>query len=184
VLPWARAYRIAMTEPNVIIFSMTKNKERNKHFYWLLKLQSLTYRFYSLANRKDLKNNHLSAALNHTVAAVRDSYAATTLKKLGFITGKNLILTLNYKDAWQMLRLGRVDYTFANEQVLADTLTSLNIPAKLFIQSVDYVQHGDIYIALSATTSDKVLKKLIRSLQSMQYDGTLRRLSSTARLPH
>ncbi|MFT4941868.1 MAG: polar amino acid transport system substrate-binding protein [Paraglaciecola sp.] len=111
LLPWARAYAIASADANVVIFSMTKTLERESYFHWLLKLDHLNYSFFSLTSRPEVRVNNLTEALSHTVSAVRNSFEARTLMKMGFREGINLILTVTYKETWQMVQLGRVDLT-------------------------------------------------------------------------
>lgn len=179
LLPWARAYKIASSSPNVIIFSIARNKERETNFHWLFKLRALTYHFYSLAARPDLKALNLSALLRQTVVTVRHSYEANSLLKTGFVEGKNLILTSTYKEAWQMLLMGRADYTYANELVQDTIFEPLNISPNLFSQSFDLSDTSDLYIAASIGTSPSLLENLQHSLATMQQDGTVKKILSS-----
>ena len=57
-------------------------------------------------------------ALNYRAVAVRNSFEANSLKSIGFIEGKNLILVVDSFTAWQMLKVGRADITYANAPIL------------------------------------------------------------------
>lgn len=176
VLPWARAYKIATTLPDVVIFSMARNKEREAHFHWLLKLRDLTYHFYSLAARPDLHVDNIATLLSRTVVAVRHSYEANSLLNNGFIEGKNLMLTSNYKEAWQMLLKGRADYTYANELVQDSIFQPLNIAPNLFSQRFDMGETSDLYIATSAQIAPALLQHLQRTVAAMENDGTVQKI--------
>jgi polar amino acid transport system substrate-binding protein len=176
LLPWARAYAIASSEPNVVIFSMTRTQEREPNFHWLLKLDSLTYNFYSLNSRPEIQINSLTEALNHTVATVRDSFEAKALTKMGFVEGENLILTVTYKEAWQLVQLGRANLTYA---YFLPQDAIFNIPGKkqpLFFKGFNPGQNFDLYLAANINIDQDILEKLNTSIRTMQQDGTIENL--------
>ena len=94
VFPWARAYQIALSIPNVILFSVARTEQREDKFLWLFKLQPLIYRYYSskkrAVNESFIKDNQQDVR----VAAVRGSYEEDSLIKQGFLHQKNLIFLL------------------------------------------------------------------------------------------
>ena len=172
VLPWARAYSIAASEPNVLIFTMVRTAQRDPHFHWLAKLARGNYGFYSLTSRTDLPVDSLPALLKHTVASVRNSFEASSLVNMGFVEGKNLILTVNYNEAWQMVLLGRADFTY-------DSDTTKTSAPELFSKGYSSEQTSDSYLAANINTDAKILRRLEASLQSMRQDGTMARLLQT-----
>jgi polar amino acid transport system substrate-binding protein len=176
VLPWARAYSIASTEPNVVIFSMARNKIREDKFKWLYKVDSLKYHFYTISSRPDLQQINPVDALNYVVVTVRDSYEAGTLMNMGYIEGKNLILTRDYQDAWQMLALGRADFTYASQFFGEISFESFDSNAPLFVKVFNKNDSSDLYIAASVSTDESTLFKLKQSLKSMHEDGTAEKI--------
>ncbi|MFT6896851.1 MAG: polar amino acid transport system substrate-binding protein [Paraglaciecola sp.] len=174
LLPWARAYAIANTKPNVIIFSIARNSERESNFHWLYKLENLNYYFYALTARKDLQINKLSEMFKHTIVAVRGSFEANSLLKRGFVKNKNLILSLNYRDAWQMVMLGRAEFTYANQLIEDEIFESSNGKSALFSREFSTGESSELYVAASANTDDAILKRLKISLLSMQQDGSIK----------
>ena len=46
VLPWARAYQLALTEPNILIYSLAKTTARLNAFKWVGKITALDYYLY------------------------------------------------------------------------------------------------------------------------------------------
>jgi polar amino acid transport system substrate-binding protein len=176
VLPWARAFAIASSEPNVMIFSMARTANREANFNWLLRLDRHTYNFYSLATRPELQIQSLSEALQYTVATVRNSSEASSLLEMGFVEDENLILTLSYKEARQMVILKRADFTYANfliQDAIYDNQASEPV---LFFKGYNPGQSSDLYLATSLNTDADILFKLETSLQSMQQDGALAKL--------
>jgi polar amino acid transport system substrate-binding protein len=185
VYPWPRAYAIASSEPDTLIFSISRNLERENKFVWLLKLESFIYEFYALSSRMDLKVNSIDEMLKHTVVTVRGSNEANSLHKLGFKEGTNLILTPNYSDAWQMVLKNRADYTYASHFMKENQLNNMleeNVfkpiesdPDKFSIRFT-LNEKFDLYIAANVQFDPMVLQKLKLSLVSMQQDKTLHKL--------
>jgi polar amino acid transport system substrate-binding protein len=176
LLPWARAYTVATTEDNVLIFSMARSEERENLFHWLYRFEALTYNFYALSERQDLQVKELSDILGHTIVAVRDSFEANSLLNMGFVENKNLILTVNYKEAWQMLMLKRAELTYAN-QLFEDEIFQTNVGEQtLFSKIFNLGETSELYIAASANTDESILSKLKKSLTSMEQDGTIAKL--------
>lgn len=176
VLPWARAYSIASTQDNVLIFSMVRSKTRETHFHWLQLVDSMAYHFYALSARSELKINTIDETLNYTVATVRNSFEANSLLNMGFVEGKNLFLTLSYKAAWQMVLLERADFTYASHLIDEPLFNPQIGKPDLFVKSFSPGQKLDLYIAASLGTKEPILEKLKVTLLSMQQDGSMENL--------
>jgi polar amino acid transport system substrate-binding protein len=178
VLPWARAYHTALNDKNVIIFSITRSVEREHQFHWLGTLRELKYRFYSLKSKKSIELNSVKEALNYKAVAVRDSFEADSLVKLGFISGDNLTLTVGYIEAWNMLLKGRADITYANVFIgdtIHKTLSFENTP---FLKHGFTVEEYTLYVAASINTSNAILTKITAALNSLKADGTFTKILS------
>ncbi|MBD1584881.1 substrate-binding periplasmic protein [Pseudoalteromonas sp. S16_S37] len=134
VLPWARAYEVALKHPNVIIFSIAKTEQRTPLFHWLLELGRLDFRIYSSSKNKQVKINSMSEARKYILVAVRGSYEAEKLLSLGFRLDSNLILVNDFAHAWRMVEKGRADAIYAS-----------HIPPKVKHSSLyGYKQHATI----------------------------------------
>ncbi len=177
VMPWARAYKIASSEPNVIIFSMARNKERETNFHWLINLKPISYRLFKLADQNTKAIRSLKETLNYTVVTVRNSYEANSLIEDGFVEGSNLILTNNYEQAWKMLLKGRVDYVYAYELIESSMYQKLETTPDLFTKSLYIRETSGLYIAANIDISSEILQKLRTAIQSMQDDGTLQNIN-------
>lgn len=88
VLPWARAYHIALNEKNVVIFSMTCSSDRESLFQWTGSLRQLNYYFYSLKTNTHIQLTATNEALKYKAVAVRNSFEAQTLIKQDFVVEK------------------------------------------------------------------------------------------------
>ena len=160
----------------MIIFSLARNETREDKFKWLYKVDNLRYHFYTISSRPDLQQINPADALNYVVVTVRNSYEAGTLMGMGYIDGKNLILTRDYRDAWQMLALGRADFTYASQFFGEMFFESFDSNSPLFVKAFNRKESSDLYIAASINTDESTLLKLKQSLKSMHKDGTAEKL--------
>lgn len=55
LLPWARAYQMALHQPNTVIFSIVRLPEREALFHWVGPIAPRTLWFYRLAKREEVR---------------------------------------------------------------------------------------------------------------------------------
>ncbi|ALU42306.1 substrate-binding periplasmic protein [Pseudoalteromonas rubra] len=167
VIPWARAYEIALSQPNVLLFSMAKTQERAALFHWLYRITTLKYDFYSLHN-KQVELENITDALSYTTVAIRGSYEESKLISLGFTEADNLVLVANMERAWQMLNKGRVHTIFAS-----------HVPVKVISQiPTQYIRHQAIndqlslYVVASLSTEPVYINALTRAFEQLEMEYT------------
>lgn len=166
VMPWARAYRIARSERNVVIYSITRSAEREPYFHWIGQLHKLEYRFYSARTAQNLTLQSPQDALKYTVVSVRNSFEANSLKRLGFEESRNLILVKDYESAWQMLLKGRAELTYANGPVK----DYYQQHASEFKSQTDVVESYGLYVAISLAAEETIVQRLIAAFESVRQD--------------
>jgi polar amino acid transport system substrate-binding protein len=172
VMPWVRAYRLVLNEPNTIIYSITKSAERESLFKWVGQLHHLEYSFFSTKSNVDINIETNSDALNYTVVSVRGSFEANSLKRKGFIVGENLILVVDYITAWEMLKLGRAELAYGNAPVTVGS----NENDSLFVRQGNVVEIFDLYVAANINTDKETIEKLSAALQSVKNDPSFSEL--------
>ncbi|BBN81735.1 hypothetical protein PA25_17200 [Pseudoalteromonas sp. A25] len=164
VLPWARAYEIALKRPNVIIFSIAKTPERAPLFHWLYKLGKLEFRFYSSNKNKQIRIDNMLDAKKYILAAVRGSYEADKLLSLGFRLDTNLILVNDFSHAWRMVDKGRAEAIYASHippKVKHSSLHGYN-------QHPTVYEHRFLYVAASLSTSQTTLMTLKNTFEQLK----------------
>ena len=172
VMPWARAYKIALSRSNTIIYSITRSPERESLFRWIGQLSKLEYSFFTTKDNQSVNIKTTSDALNYTAVSVRGSFEANSLQRFGFVLGVNLILVVDYTSAWKMLEIGRADITYAN----APIFNHINVDESLFKKQGDVVEILAIYAASNLNTDTKFLDDLSTAFQSVQKDPSFKGL--------
>jgi len=182
VLPWARAYKTALQEENVIIFSLARSPERETKFKWIGKLNEIEFNFYALAQPANTNQttqlSMVKEAWQYNIVAVRNSISSVLLQRLGFVPGENLTLGKGIAEAVNMLRKNRADFIYTNSFIAHNMNTSLNMQnTPLFKQPLGG-ERTSVYVAASLGTSDALVNNLSNALKSIKTDGTYDRILS------
>lgn len=169
VYPWARAYKMALEENNVVLFGMTYTEVRKDKFKWV----------GPLAIKRDIlvgkKNSSLKIETLEDAKKVRrigtllDDTRGRMLESLGFT---NLEPVSDEKLNAQKLAINRIDlwaYKIPGLRTVCD------------LAGVDYREFEEIYhlreielmIAFSKKTPDAIVKKWNEAFNGMSTDGTV-----------
>ncbi|MBQ4839588.1 substrate-binding periplasmic protein [Pseudoalteromonas luteoviolacea] len=163
VVPWARAYNMALSQPNVLLFSMAKTHQRTPLFHWLYKITTLKYDFYSLRSGK-ISVASIEDALTYTTVAIRGSYEESKLLSLGFTETDNLVVVANMEQAWQMLSKGRVHTMFASH--IPAQIATKHAPQYIRHQAIDDSQ--ELYVVASLSTDVQFIEALKLAFEQLE----------------
>jgi polar amino acid transport system substrate-binding protein len=169
VYPWARAYKIALEEENVILFGMTYTKVREDKFKWV---GPLATKRDVLVAKKDsgIKINSLEDAKKvKRIGTLRDDTRERLLKRHGFT---NLEPVSDEQLNAKKLALGRIDlwaYKIPGLRTVCD-LAGVNYTE---FEEVYHLREIDLMIAFSKKTSDSIVEKWEDAFHKMVADGTV-----------
>lgn len=179
VLPWARAYKLALNEPNVLIYSILKLDSRAQLFKWI-KLGDLAIEMHLLRPkfRRDVRVNVLEDAKAYKVGVTRDTSTHHFLLAHGFRNGKNLFPVsceqLNALKSRPCTR--RVDLTTGDRLSVACTLKKAELPPDYWVPLLLLFKE-DLYMAFSLGTPDEVVSRVRQGMEMVRADGTLSRVT-------
>lgn len=161
IYPWARAYQIALTHPNILIFSLLRTPLREDLFQWVVPLCALNFSFYRKKSRPDIIVNSMKDAKQYLIAAQNGQASFQYLLHIGFEEGKNLSTSYNNDNFIQMMFYDRVElivlsHSFVNSLILRNEPHINEIEA---IYNIEYLQKN-LYLAASLNTSKVVINKL------------------------
>ncbi len=173
VLPWARAYHLAITEPNVLIYSLARTKARTNKFKWIGRIMALEYYLYGSVDSDINLKTPLAALKKFRVGTVRDSAVDQYLKVNGF---KNLTTVVHGTQNFNLFEQKRIDLFPANQSSFqavclkyAFNCQDLKPLRKLDISSID------LYMAFSEFTDDILVEKV-----RMAYEEVMLKRKSIA----
>ena len=183
VYPWARAYKTALTEKNVVLFGMTHTEERQDKFKWVGPLAS---KRDILVARKgsNIRISKLDDARKAgSIGTLRDDTREQFLQSHGFT---NLEPVSDEQLNARKLMLGRIDL-WAYKQPGLKTVCELagvdyNEVEEVYslreIEEVYSLREINVSIAFSLQTRDSVVREWQMAFDEMSDDGTLDRIKS------
>jgi polar amino acid transport system substrate-binding protein len=169
VYPWARAYKMALEDENVVLFSMTYTKVRHDKFKWigplakkkdiLVAKKGSGIKIISLEDAKKVKR----------IGTLRDDTRERLLKRLGFT---NLEPVSDEQKNAQKLVLGRIDLWTYKKPGLRTVCELAGVDYNK-IEEVYHLREIELMIAFSKKTSDSIVQKWKNAFNEMLTDGTI-----------
>ncbi|MGB2742650.1 MAG: hypothetical protein WBC60_19070 [Cognaticolwellia sp.] len=158
ILPWSRAYHVALTEPNVLIYSLAKTADRANQFKWVGRIMALDYYLYGAAGGQINSQTSLEELKKYQIGTVRDSAVFQYLQRNGF---KKLTTVVQGKQNFLLFEQKRVDLFPANKSSFqavcmqeAFHCDGLKPIYKLDISAIE------LYMAFSLLTENTVVEKI------------------------
>ena len=169
VYPWARAYKMALEEENVVLFGMTYTQDRSELFNWVGPLA--TKRDILLA-RKDAPfviKSLEDAKKVERIGTLRDDVRGKMLEKMGFT---NLEPVSDEQHNAQKLALGRIDLWAYKKPGFRTVCELAEVEPELFVE-VAHLKKSELMIAFSKKTPDEIVARWQKAFDEMVQDGTV-----------
>lgn len=112
VLPLARAYQLALTEPNILIYSLAKTTARLNAFKWVGKITALDYYLYGAVDSEINLQTSLEDLKQYEIGTVRDSAVYQYLQVNGF---NKLTTVVQGRQNFLLFEQNRIDLFPANK---------------------------------------------------------------------
>lgn len=169
VFPWARAYSMATTTPDVILFATTRTPEREPLFRWIGPILSIKWGFYAMNNRARRLSSLEEARSGFIIGTYRDDAREQFLKTQGFTNlDSSSSQTLNIRK----LKAGRIDLLVSTNIGIAAMPESAGLkPGDLV--NVFTFKEVELYIAFSRGSNEATVATWQKAFDAMQGDGTL-----------
>jgi len=173
-VPWRRAQFLATTMPATAIYPLTRAAEREKQYRWLVPLYEEN--FVLLALRGKLLP--LEQMKDKRITLLRGGVQAAILKELGFT---RIVEASSIDEVHRFLLGGMADATFGERRIIAASLKGHGVSDSDFETSAP-VRTTTAWLAgsLDFDADDVILFQ--RALESMQADGSLRRILAKHKL--
>jgi len=186
--PWARALNRLITQPNTLVLSLTRTKERESNFIWLLKVNESSKAFISLKSTPEHFVKNIAQAKRKLVAVTRDSFSYKSLIEEGFTEEKNLYIVSTIYDAIVLFKKGKVDLIYTDPKVLKNHYKDIGKDSKKIINITNVPKaQRDVFIAVNKQTNKDLLNRLIAASavvsQSPRYIEVLSELKIDDDLP-
>lgn len=174
VYPWARAYDMALKEPDVLIYLIARTPAREQQFKWAGEIMKIQYHLYRLRDRTDITVKVLADARQFTIGVMRDDVRQQYLQSKGF---HRLTVSSQWIDNFNKLLKRQVDLVPLTE----DDASRLCIEARFDCAGLERVLTLDeastgLYMAYSTATADSTVQRTRAAFEKLKSDGTVRRI--------
>jgi len=187
VLPWARALKKARNEPNVLIYTIVRNKAREKKFKWIGPLFSTdnegdsTMSLYRLKDRKDIVSKDLKGVIKYKIGVVRGN-DLSSFKKAGLKEGKQLFPVAEEVTNIKKLFKGRIDLISGSNNYLQGHFDKIKDPG-ISIDKIEAVcpitaasepsKETLVCMAFGMSTPDDVVEKVRAAFEAIKAEGKI-----------
>lgn len=168
VVPWARGYQAAQSEPNTGLFVTMRTDEREQLFKWVGPIIVAVTSFYALKGSGLHIASLEQAATAGTIAVPRQWYSYQTLKAKGL---PNLYGVIGPQQMMNMLRHHRVPLAVV-DNVTLNELLALGELKPADVEPLHSFMRTYAYIAFSPQTDDALISQWQRTLDEMKRDGS------------
>ncbi len=174
VLPWARAYRIGLSRPNTLIYSMAKTSARYDKFHWIGKVKSERFFVWGLRSKFSQPVNSIEQLKKYRVAVSKSYNSADYVKNNGY---RNIHYTTRDQQSLGMLFKGRTDILVSSELVLKQLTMSAEFDFSQLIKLADVPElNNDLAIAYSQSSDIELVQRFRLAYKHLEDSGELQRL--------
>ncbi|GGX66618.1 substrate-binding periplasmic protein [Saccharospirillum salsuginis] len=172
-LPWARSYHLAQTEPDTLIYSMSRNAEREPYFEWVGTVSPYDVKIFAIRGSIVPEVADWRELAGFRVAGQLKDVKALFLAKAGF----EVDFTGTAENTIQMLYHDRVHLVAGDARSLPYRVGQLGLPLEQLRVVADIGElSSDLYLAANSRMPVAVLQRLSGCLRSMKSDGAYERI--------
>lgn len=190
VLPWSRAYKLALHMPNVLIFSIDRHKQREPLFQWIgpvfaghsgddrIRTRTAEVKLWQLANGQ-IKIPHVDAIKQHTLCVPRSDALKMLLIHNVELSEENLVQSAGWKQSLKMFMAGRCELFAYSRRFIGTLLTSSRFSQNSIEQVFNlqpYLNQVTSYYAFSMGTPQQRVDAFRSALSQVQNSSQYQQL--------
>ncbi len=172
VLPWARGYRLAKANPNIMLFTGGMTQERIDMGFSFIGPAIMWTHVLMAAPGRDLDVQGLADAKqqNLVVAGVRDSWQLNLMAEAGLTT----VETADHQTGARMLLAKRVDLWITSKLQASVVLDGIGVSASS-VTPVNTIRRAPSYLMISNGTDPELISKWRQAYELMASNGVLQK---------
>ena len=168
LVPWARGYHMARTQPNVALFSTSRLPQRETLFKWVGPLYTQRWGFYARRGSGIEAAGLKEARRVGRIGTYREDAKEQYLKSIGF---QNLVSTNNNIGNVQHLMEGTIDLWVSSDFNMPYIARYAGYDPRQLRLVLSFKTVGN-YIAFSRLTDDRIVADWQQTLDAIRRDGT------------
>jgi len=170
--PWKRAVQMTKDEPNIMIFPLVRNEEREAQFIWAVPMFNVKVSLHKLKKRTDIVVNSLEDAKKYKIGVLREGAMHLMLRSNGFEDGKHLEpVGLNRQNV-QKLFVERIDLDADSALVIAHEAKNLGLAVNE-TEEVFPLFENEVYMAFSKQTPRESVERIKAAFDQLKANGRI-----------
>ncbi|HOV15625.1 MAG TPA: transporter substrate-binding domain-containing protein, partial [Spirochaetota bacterium] len=172
---WEGAQNISLTKPNVLIYSIGRNPEREQKYKWVGKITNLVIYFYKLKENSNVSIKDLSDAMKYKIGVVSGDFRESFLQKRDF---PNLLHHTNDSVNIKKLFSKNIDILPNEELSMIFTVKKEGFDPKQ-VEKVFLIKdlETELFMAFSLQTSDETVKKCQDAYTKIKQSNFIKNLT-------
>ena len=167
LLPWPRAYKMALEGPDTVLFSTTRTQQREDLFHWVGPIT--TTRIVLLARASDqVTINSLADIHGYTIGAIRDDVGDQLIRSAG-VKPEAIKNIANATSLAKMLAKGRIDLWAYEENVARWYIKMAGLNNANF-KAVYTLKESELYYTFSKDIDRRRVKSLQQAIDQISSD--------------
>lgn len=175
-LTWSRAYKMAVSQPDVLIYSIVRTPQREALFQWVGVLMRASDSLYRLADRDDIQVTSLNDLKRYRVGAVTGDERSLFLKGAGI---QPHLVSSNAANLKKLLA-GRIDLFPIGKLSLHALCKKMQVNPDRFVAVLSLNKLSvPLYMAFSKETDPQLVNSLRHALEVLKKNGTVAQIIGT-----
>lgn len=181
IYPWPRAYAMALTKPNVLIYSMTRTPQRESKFRWVGEIIPINYSLFRLKSKPQISPQTIEQAKQYSIGVINNGAVHKYFQRQRFL---HIHPVSNITSHVKKFASGRVDLIALNTTRLPHLCKSNIIDCHLIepVITLPKISTG-LYLAFSHNSDDKLVKQAQLAYTALKQDGTYQKIMAPALQP-
>lgn len=175
LVPWARAYKSASTEPKALAYTTARKASREHEFVWVGPILPRSTWVYTREGGMAPPASSADLA-KLRIGIVRGEAAETDLIAAG-VPSTALVAQPTNVDVLRMLLAGGVDAMVDTEVAMHWNLKSQGLTARSVHPAFKLTDEGGYYFAINPGTPPQTVKKLQEAVDKLRASGEITRIT-------
>lgn len=173
LMPWVRAYESARTTPGMLIYSISRTRERESSFVWIGTIAPYDVSLFAHSSRADIKAGPIGGMTHLRVGLVQGTSVIPWFEREGFSQDKNLDLSNSYEANVRKLLAGRIDILPTNRLLMQHILSTLGLPPDSVreVMPLPEVSSEGLWLAAHPKTDPRLVARLRTALARIRASG-------------
>lgn len=176
-LPWARSYMLTQQEPNILLHSITRSKERENLFKWVGVIAPADYSLWALAERTDVRPSTLAELKNYRIGTTNNDVVEQYLRRLQLPNIDSVSGQGAYEHNIQKLLANRIDLWGVATLPGLYFLRRQGMEGRIVqVYPLKELPNDGMYMAFGNKTDDAVVEQFRVALDSIKRQGIYQKL--------